>query len=105
MRIDRLYSRAISVLIAFALFTSLTVAQTRSANDGSLELLVKDPSGAVINNARLQLSKDAKATQQHKQIKKAKLALAASLPVTLRYTSRRPASNHGTSTSPSFMRD
>src|SRR6266480_5337523 len=61
MRIDRLYSRVISVLTAVALFGSLTVAQTRSADAGSLEVVVKDPSGAVINNARLQLSKDAKA--------------------------------------------
>lgn len=62
MRFDRWYSRTISVFIALALSTSLCVAQTKSVNDASMELVVKDPSGAVIANARLQLYKDGKST-------------------------------------------
>lgn len=57
MRWD-LNSRAIGVLIALALFGSLCAAQTKSAGQATLEIVVKDPSGAVIRNARVQLLKD-----------------------------------------------
>ena len=57
MRFD-LYSRAIGVIIAIALAGVLGAAQTK--NDASLEIIVKDPSGAVIHNAFVQLVKDAK---------------------------------------------
>ena len=59
MRLD-LYSRATSVLIALALFASISVGQTKSARDASLEVIVRDPSGALIHNARVQLFKNGK---------------------------------------------
>jgi hypothetical protein len=48
------------VLIALVLFGSLCAAQTKSPGAATLEILVKDPSGAVIQNARVQLIKDGK---------------------------------------------
>jgi len=53
-----LHSRAIGVLIMIALFSSPYAAQTKSAGDASIEVVVKDPSGAVIQNASVQLIKD-----------------------------------------------
>src|SRR4051794_26919825 len=53
-----LRSRAIGVLITLALLGSLCVAQTKS---GSLEVVITDPSGALIHDARVQLVKDGKA--------------------------------------------
>src|SRR5687767_6684901 len=53
-----LYSRAIGVLITLALFSCPHAAQTKSAGDATMEVVVKDPSGAVIQNARVQLIKD-----------------------------------------------
>ncbi len=47
--------RVTSVLIALALFGNLCAAQTKNA---SLEVVVTDPSGALIHNARVQLVKD-----------------------------------------------
>jgi hypothetical protein len=61
MRLDGRYSRAITVFIALALCSSFCLAQTKSASDASLDIVVKDPSGAVIHNAQLQLIKDGKA--------------------------------------------
>jgi len=58
MQLDSLYSRVISVLIALVLVCGLGLAQTKSTSDSSLEIVVKDPTGAVINNARLLLTKD-----------------------------------------------
>ncbi len=57
MRFD-LCARAIGVLFALALLGSLCLGQTKSGGDANLEITVKDPSGAVINNARVQLVKD-----------------------------------------------
>jgi hypothetical protein len=59
MRLDP-YSRATSVLIALALAASICVGQTQSARDASLEVIVRDPSGALIHNARVQLFKNGK---------------------------------------------
>jgi hypothetical protein len=59
MRSD-LYPRAIGVLIALALLGSLCSAQTKNAGDASLEIIVKDPSGALIHNAHVQLVKNGK---------------------------------------------
>jgi hypothetical protein len=69
MRLDSLYPRVTSVIAAFALFCSLGFAQTKGANASSLEIVVKDPSGAVINSARLILTQDGKveATSQTNQ--------------------------------------
>jgi hypothetical protein len=60
MQLDRLLSRAMSVFIGFALFTSVCLAQTKAVSDASLELVIKDPSGALIANAHLQLIKNGK---------------------------------------------
>ncbi len=54
------YSRATSVLIALALSASICVGQTQSAGDASVEVIVRDPSGALIRNARVQLFKNGK---------------------------------------------
>ncbi|MCU1266621.1 MAG: Outer rane receptor for ferrienterochelin and colicin [Acidobacteria bacterium] len=60
MRLARLYSHAIGVFIALTLFTSLCLAQTKNLAEANLELVIRDPSGAVIANARLELIKDGK---------------------------------------------
>jgi hypothetical protein len=59
MRFD-LYSRAVGVFIALALLVSIGAAQTKRAGDASLEIVVKDQSGAVIHEALVQLVKDGK---------------------------------------------
>jgi hypothetical protein len=58
------------VLVVLALLAATGVAQTKSAGDGTLEIVVKDPSGAVIQNASVQLMKDgrpASATQTNQR--------------------------------------
>jgi Carboxypeptidase regulatory-like domain len=76
MRFDGLYSRVTSVLMLLALLCSLGSAQTKGAGESNLEILVKDPTGAVIFNARLQLFKDGKieATTQTNQKGEARLS-------------------------------
>src|SRR5678816_3115582 len=59
MRIESLHSRAISVLIALLLITGPCLAQTTS-NNASLEVIVKDPTGALINKAQVQLIRNGK---------------------------------------------
>lgn len=59
MRIESLHSRAISVLIAFLLCVGPCMAQTSQVN-ATLEVIVKDPSGALINNAQVQLLRNGK---------------------------------------------
>ncbi len=59
MRFDSLCSHATSVLIILAL-CSFGVAQTKSASEASLEVTVRDPSGALIHNARVQLVRNGK---------------------------------------------
>lgn len=59
--------RAIAVLGVLALLAVMGAAQTK---DATLEIVVKDPSGAVIQNARVQLMKDgrpASATQTNQR--------------------------------------
>ena len=53
MRIQRLWFRAISVLVALLLISQLVIAQ--SSATASLEVAVHDPSGALINKAQVQL--------------------------------------------------
>ena len=53
-----LYSRAIGVLVTLALFSSPYAAQRKNAGDATLEVVVKDPSGAMIQNASVELIKD-----------------------------------------------
>lgn len=61
------FSRVISVFIVFALLGGLGIAQSKS--DSRLEVVVKDPTGALIHNARLLLTRDGKveATTQTNQ--------------------------------------
>lgn len=56
MRITPLQSRAISVFIALLLVAGPCLAQTSA----SLEVVVKDPTGALINKAQVQLIKNGK---------------------------------------------
>src|SRR6185295_9577727 len=56
MRVESLQSRAISVLIVFL----LTVAPCLAQNSASLEVIVKDPTGALISKAQVQLIKNGK---------------------------------------------
>ncbi len=56
MRVESLQSRAISVLIVFL----LTVAPCLGQNSASLEVIVKDPTGALISKAQVQLIKNGK---------------------------------------------
>jgi Carboxypeptidase regulatory-like domain len=56
MRVESLQYRAISVLIAFL----LTVLPCMGQTPASLEVIVKDPTGALINKAQVQLVKNGK---------------------------------------------
>lgn len=57
MRIESLHSRVTSVFIAFLLSVVPCVAQ----GNASLEVIVKDPTGALINKAQVQLIRNGKA--------------------------------------------
>jgi len=57
MRIESLHSRAISVFIALLLIVGPCLGQAGSA---SLEVVVKDPTGALINKAQVQLIRNGK---------------------------------------------
>src|SRR5688500_11290396 len=63
MRVESLHSRAISVLIALVISAApcfaQSLAQTAQGNP-SLEVIVKDPSGALISKAQVQLIKNGK---------------------------------------------
>ena len=59
MRVTSLHSRAIGVLIAFVLTVDPCLAQSTSSN-ASLEVIVKDPTGALINKAQVQLIRNGK---------------------------------------------
>src|ERR1700741_3999459 len=54
MRIESLHSRAIGVFVTLLLTVGPCLAQNTSSN-ASLEVIVKDPSGALINKAQVQL--------------------------------------------------
>src|ERR1051326_5101822 len=56
MLLEALQCRAISVLIALL----LTVAPCLAKNNASLEVIVKDPTGALISKAQVQLLKNGK---------------------------------------------
>lgn len=76
MRIESLHSRAISLFIALLLIVGPCLGQTASAN---LEVVVKDPTGALINKAQVQLLRNGKAqslnsTNQRGEVKFNKLA-------------------------------
>jgi hypothetical protein len=53
MRIERLQFRATSVLVALLLFCGFGFAQ--NSVSGSLDVVVRDPSGALVNKAQVQL--------------------------------------------------
>lgn len=57
MRVTPLHSRAISVLVALL----LTVGPCLAQSSASLEVVIKDPTGALINKAQVQLIKNGKA--------------------------------------------
>src|ERR1051325_11004291 len=59
MRVESLQSRAISVFIALLLIVGPCLGQ--GAPNASLEMVVKDPTGALINKAQVQLIKNGKA--------------------------------------------
>ena len=59
MRVESLQSRAISVLMALLMIALPCLAQSNAAN-ASLEVIVKDPSGALINKAQVQLLRNGK---------------------------------------------
>jgi hypothetical protein len=59
MRVESLQSRAISVLAALVLAAVSCLAQATQGN-ASLEVVVKDPSGALINKAQVQLIRNGK---------------------------------------------
>ena len=59
MRVKSLHTRAISVFTALLLAAIPCLAQATQAN-ASLELIVKDPSGALINKAQVQLIRNGK---------------------------------------------
>ena len=59
MRRESLHSRAISVLMALVLIVFPCLGQT-SATNATLEVIVKDPSGALINKAQVQLLRNGK---------------------------------------------
>ena len=59
MRIESLHSRAIGVFVTLLLTVGPCLAQNTS-NNASLEVIVKDPSGALINKAQVQLIRNGK---------------------------------------------
>lgn len=59
MRVDSLHSRAIGVFTALVLAAVSCFAQATQSNAG-LEVVVKDPSGALINKAQVQLVRNGK---------------------------------------------
>ena len=56
MRVESLQSRAISVLIVLL----LTLAPCLAQSSASLEVVVKDPTGALISKAQVQLLRNGK---------------------------------------------
>ena len=76
MRVESLQSRAISVFIALLLIVGPCLGQTASA---SLDVVVKDPTGALINKAQVQLLRNGKSqslnsTNQRGEVRFNKLA-------------------------------
>jgi hypothetical protein len=59
MRVESLHIRAISVLIALLLIVGPCLGQGASSQ-ASLEVIVKDPTGALINKAQVQLIRNGK---------------------------------------------
>src|SRR5215204_4121376 len=59
MRIKRLHDQAISVLVAVLWASQICLAQ--NSGNSNLEVLIKDPSGALINKAQVQLLTNGKA--------------------------------------------
>jgi len=57
MRIERRLIKALSVFACSVLFSTLTFAQV---NNATLDVIVRDPSGALVNKAQVQLVSNAK---------------------------------------------
>src|SRR5258705_6138685 len=60
MRFEALSPRAIGVLMVLVFHSALCFSQSRTAVYGSLEVVVKDPSGALVNKALVQLLSNGK---------------------------------------------
>jgi hypothetical protein len=60
MRIERVYFVAIRVFVAVALFCGQCLAQSTTGGNASLEVVVKDQTGALVNKAQVQLVKSGK---------------------------------------------
>lgn len=84
MRVESLQSRAISVLIVIL----LTVAPCLAQNNASLEVIVKDPTGALISKAQVQLIKTESLNRLTQPINEAKLASISWPLVVIRFTSK-----------------
>jgi Carboxypeptidase regulatory-like domain len=82
------YSRVISVFISLAMLCGPGIAQSKSdsKSDSTFEAVVKDPTGALIHNARLVLTKDGKveATTQTNQKGEARFTRIAPGPSQIR---------------------
>src|SRR5258708_2356187 len=63
MRIKGLCLSVISVFCVFALCSDAGLAQTRGTIDATLEIVVKDPAGALIHSAVVQLGRAGKSNQ------------------------------------------
>ncbi|HLM24069.1 MAG TPA: carboxypeptidase-like regulatory domain-containing protein, partial [Pyrinomonadaceae bacterium] len=59
MRVESLRFQAVSVFIAVLLIGGPCLGQSASAN-ASLEVVVKDPTGALVNKAQVQLVRNGK---------------------------------------------
>src|SRR5882724_5663933 len=60
MRIRGFCLYVISVFCVLAIYCSAGLAQTRGTNDATLEIVVKDPAGALIHSAVVQLAREGK---------------------------------------------
>src|SRR6476469_2871742 len=60
MRSDSPCSRITSVLVILVLSSGLCLAQSRNNTQASLAVTIRDPSGALINNASVQLIRNGK---------------------------------------------
>lgn len=58
------HSRVTGVLIAILLVANLCLAQKKTAGEASLEIIVKDPSSALVHNAQVQLVRNGRAVAE-----------------------------------------
>ena len=70
-------NRGTSVLLILLFCLQLSVGQTKAPANASLELVIKDPSGALIHRAQVDYDEIQRPNQQRKQIKRARQSLTA----------------------------